>query len=93
MRGLLPSKLEMKKLAVLVNNEDSIMQENKWLSMKEVCDYLHISRDTVVNWIKKEGMPAHQKGRLWRFDVNEIDKWMKTNEESSYEYIDGDAER
>ena len=50
------------------------MQENKWLSMKEVCAYLHISRDTVMNWIKKEGMPAHQKGRLWRFDVNEVDE-------------------
>ena len=69
------------------------MQENKWLSMKEVCDYLHISRDTVVNWIKKEGMPAHQKGRLWRFDVNEIDEWMKTNGESSYESVDENAER
>lgn len=56
------------------------MQENKWLSMKEVCVYLHISRDTVMNWIKKEGMPAHQKGRLWRFDVNEVDEWMKNND-------------
>ncbi|MDD6331808.1 MAG: helix-turn-helix domain-containing protein [Clostridium sp.] len=55
------------------------MQENKWLSMKEVCVYLRISRDTVMNWIKKEGMPAHQKGRLWRFDVNEVDEWMKNN--------------
>ncbi len=56
------------------------MQENKWLSMKEVCEYLRISRDTVMNWIKKEGMPAHQKGRLWRFDINEVDEWMKNNE-------------
>ena len=55
------------------------MQENKCFSMKEVCAYLHISRDTVMNWIKKEGMPAHQKGRLWRFDVNEVDEWMKNN--------------
>ena len=47
--------------------------------MKEVCAYLHISRDTVMNWIKKDGMPAHQKGRLWRFDVNEVDEWMKNN--------------
>lgn len=56
------------------------IQENKWLSMKEVCECLHISRDTVKNWINKEGMPAHQKGRLWRFDINEIDEWMKNNE-------------
>lgn len=48
--------------------------------MKEVCAYLHISRDTVMNWIKKEGMPAHPKGCLWRFDVNEVDKWMKNND-------------
>jgi hypothetical protein len=25
-------------------------------------------------------MPSHQKGRLWRFDINEIDEWMKNNE-------------
>lgn len=56
------------------------MQDNKWLSMKEVCSYLSISRDTVMNWIKKEGMPAHQKGRLWRFDIDEIDEWMKNND-------------
>lgn len=56
------------------------MHTEKWLSMKEVSAYLGISRDTVMNWIKKEGMPAHQKGRLWRFDINEIDEWMKTNE-------------
>lgn len=30
------------------------MQENKWLLMKKVCVYLHISRDTVMNWIKKK---------------------------------------
>lgn len=64
------------------------MQENKWLSVKEVCAYLHISRDTVMKWIKKEGMPAHQKGRLWRFDINEIDGWMKNNE--TEETVDAD---
>ncbi len=58
------------------------MKENKWLSMKELCDYLHVSRDTVKKWITKEKMPAHQKGRLWRFDVNEVDEWMKNNDTS-----------
>lgn len=65
--------------------ENKTMQEMKWLSMKEVCDYLHISRDTVMNWINKEGMPAHKKGRLWRFDINEVDEWMKTNESKENE--------
>jgi excisionase family DNA binding protein len=61
------------------------MKDNKWLSMKEVCAYLGISRDTVMNWMKKEGMPAHQKGRLWRFDINEIDEWMRNNESQHQE--------
>lgn len=61
------------------------MQDKKWISMKEVCEYLHISRDTVISWINKEGMPAHKKGRLWRFDVNEVDEWMKTNESKNHE--------
>ena len=56
------------------------MQDNKWLSTNSMFEYLHINRDTVMNWIKKEGMPAHQKGRLWRFDINEVDEWMKNSE-------------
>ena len=41
--------------------------------MNEICEYLHISRDTVRNWIDKKGMPVHKKGRLLRFDVDEVD--------------------
>lgn len=58
------------------------MKDNKWMSMKDVCEYLQISRDTVINWIKNEKMPAHKKARLWRFDINEIDSWMRRNEEN-----------
>jgi len=54
------------------------MQTEKWLSMKEICAYLGISRDTVKKWIKK-GMPAHRVGRLWKFNVEEIDQWLKAN--------------
>lgn len=35
-----------------------------------------------MNWKKKEGMSAHQKGR---FDINEIDEWMKNNESQHQE--------
>ena len=61
--------------------------------MKEVCEYLYdLSRDTTMNWLKKEGMPAHQKGRLWRFDINEVNEWMKNNEvektSNAYSYLE-----
>ena len=42
------------------------MQDNKWLSMSGVCNYLHISRDTVMNWIKKR-YARSSKGTLMVF--------------------------
>ncbi len=52
---------------------------DKWMSMKQICEYLSISRDTANKWIKSKGMPAHQIDRIKRFDKDEIDEWMRNN--------------
>lgn len=54
----------------------------RWYSMAEICDYLGVSRFTVLNWIEKKQMPACKVGRLWKFKINEIDEWMKRNTET-----------
>ncbi len=48
-----------------------------WCSMKENCDYLGVSRDTVMTWFEKFNLPAIQVGCLWKFKVSEVDEWMK----------------
>lgn len=55
------------------------MENNRWLSMNEICEYLGISRDTALKWINKKNMPAHKIDRLWRFNVNEVDDWVRNN--------------
>ena len=54
------------------------MGESKWMTLVEVCEYLKVSRETVLNWINKKNMPAHKAGRLWRFDAAEVDAWIKS---------------
>jgi len=47
-------------------------QEEKWVSMKEICEHLGISRDTVKKMIRTKNMPAvstAQKPYEWELEL------------------------
>jgi excisionase family DNA binding protein len=60
---------------VKTDNGDNL---EKWRSMSIILDYLDASRETVLQWIEKKGMPAHRVGRQWKFKVSEVDEWIRS---------------
>lgn len=50
----------------------------KWVTVKEVMEYLGVGRDTVLQAISKKGLPAYKVGRLWKLKLSEVDEWVKS---------------
>ena len=48
-----------------------------WLSATEIAQHLGVTQDTVYSWIADKDMPSHRVGRLWKFQVSEIDGWVR----------------
>lgn len=51
----------------------------RWLSVDEIAEHLGVKRDTIYKWIDRNDLPAHKVGRLWKFKVKEVDKWVRAD--------------
>lgn len=59
----------------------------KWMSLKDLAEYLGLSVQTLRNWKCSDPsrLPPHVsvttggKYDKWRFDVQEVDAWMSRN--------------
>jgi excisionase family DNA binding protein len=49
----------------------------RWSSVEEMCIHLGVARDTVYRWIATRRMPAHRIGRLWKFKISEVERWVR----------------
>ena len=61
------------------------MKHESWVSLEEIAVHLGVSQDTVHRWIRMRGMPAHKVGRLWKFKVSQVDKWVEADKAGSGE--------
>ena len=48
-----------------------------WVSLEEIAEHLKVSTDTIHRWIRAQKIPVHRVGRFWRFQVSEIDEWVR----------------
>ncbi|WP_410007565.1 helix-turn-helix domain-containing protein [Pandoraea sp. NE5] len=33
-----------------------------------------VAEDTIYRWRERKGLPAHEIGRLWKFQLSEVDE-------------------
>lgn len=53
------------------------MTSEVWVSANEVAEHLGVVKDTVYRWRERKGLPAHKIGRLWKFQLSEVDAWVR----------------
>ncbi len=51
-----------------------------WLTLEEAAQYLKMGKSTLYDLARKGNIPAHKMGRVWRFDAEELDSWLKSGE-------------
>ena len=49
----------------------------KWLTIDQIADYLQVSKEKIYKHCQRGKMPASKFGGQWRFDLKEIDTWMR----------------
>ena len=47
------------------------------MTIEEVASYMQVSRFTVYRLAKERSIPASKVGRQWRFQKEEIERWMQ----------------
>ena len=57
--------------------------EDRWMTVQEVADYLHVSHDLIYRLAQKNEIPASKVGGRWRFKREFIDRWMAEQHSTS----------
>ena len=49
----------------------------KWLTIEQIAEYLQVSTEKLYKLCQKGKMPASKVGGQWRFDIKEVDSWVR----------------
>lgn len=70
------------------------MTTEPWVTALDVARHLGVAKDTVYRWRERKGLPAHKIGRLWKFQLSEVDEWVRAGgaDESANESVNEDTQ-
>lgn len=49
----------------------------RWLSVQDIAEHLGVKKDTIYKWVRTTDIPYHKVGRLLKFQVRDVDKWVR----------------
>jgi excisionase family DNA binding protein len=55
----------------------SVVLDDRFMTLKEVAQYLHLNQRTVYKWAQEGKIPGSKLGSTWRFRRSEIDFWVE----------------
>ena len=58
---------------------------SRLMDIEELADYLRLRKQTIYNWLHQHKMAGIKVGGVWRFDRQEIDKWLKSLQQNATE--------
>ena len=53
------------------------MNSEPWVTAEQVARHLGVVKDTIYRWREHKRLPAHKIGRLWTFQLSEVDEWVR----------------
>ena len=53
------------------------MPEKRFIGTKECAEYLDVSINTIRTWVWQRQIPYVKMGRLVKFDLKELEQWIK----------------
>ncbi len=51
--------------------------EEGWVGIADVAAHLSVAKDSIYRWVDTKEFPAHRVGRLLRFQLSEVDEWVR----------------
>jgi len=62
---------------------------SEFMTLKEVADYMHLSRQTVRAYVQGQSLPATQivSGSAWRIKKSALDAWIAEHTRAGDDYL------
>lgn len=57
-----------------------MLKPEPWVNTKKIAEHMGVTVETVRKWIKLEKIPCHRIGKLWKFQISEVDEWVKSGQ-------------